>query len=131
MIEVAYRVMGVRLDREWEPWLRADLEDEHWLRRHAAFTVPAFVVFGCLAYGIAAAGGVQLNPGSFGGLIGACLGQLLFAERTRERIKKVQLGPGGSILGDSFTFGHRLLANIAVYLLIFGLLAWFLVLLGD
>lgn len=128
-VELAYRVMGVRLDEAWSGWVADDLEQPGWRWRHLRLTAPALVV----VVSVLALMWFRLTDLAFpyaglGGFAGALLGPLVLPDLAKRRIMRVQRGQSWISL-PGLTFRELLLFTAAGYELVFGATAALLIVL--
>lgn len=119
----AYRSLGIRLDERWQSWVRSDLDDPKWGRRHRLTTT---AVFGCIAVVLAVGAYAILGRvlwSGYGGLVGALLGQVLRVETRRRQVERVQFGPRRNPFTAGLAFRERLTMTASIVVLALAVLA--------
>jgi hypothetical protein len=119
----AYRGLGVRLDDRWNDWVRRDLADPRWARRYRLASVALFAGLGSfLVLGARSILG-EVRWVSFGGFLGAFLGQVLFAETKRDRLVRLHLGPPRNPFTAGLRFAERLVVSCSMLVFLLALAA--------
>ena len=118
---VAYRAFGVRLDDRWRSWVRDDLADPRWGRRHRVAQAGTFLVLGGLVFLMLTKVAGRLPWSGIGGFVGAFLGQAAFVGLKRSQAERAQLSPTGPFISGPLAYRERVVLVAAVLVLIFGL----------